>query len=146
MRIYTPAGDGPFGVLVFFHGGGWVIGDLDTHDALCRTLANESGCRVIAVDYRLAPEHPYPAALDDCYAATKWVEAEADALDIDRSRIAVGGDSAQGPGREGPPYRFPAADLSGHGQSRRGQFAAEVRGRLPARGRDHGLVHASLPA
>jgi len=97
LRIYTPvAAGGGSPALVFFHGGGWVIGDLDTHDALCRTLANESGARVIAVHYRLAPEHPYPAALEDCYAAVKWVEANASKLDIDANRIAVGGDSAGG--------------------------------------------------
>lgn len=97
LRLYTPvAAGGGSPALVFFHGGGWVIGDLDTHDALCRTLANESGARVIAVHYRLAPEHPYPAALEDCYAAVKWVEANASKLDIDANRIAVGGDSAGG--------------------------------------------------
>ncbi|MBI1261675.1 MAG: alpha/beta hydrolase fold domain-containing protein [Rhizobiales bacterium] len=97
LRIYTPvAAGGGSPALVFFHGGGWVIGDLDTHDSLCRTLANESGVRVIAVDYRLAPEHPYPAALEDCVAAVKWVEANASKLDIDANRIAVGGDSAGG--------------------------------------------------
>jgi len=98
VRIYTPvaAGGGSLPLLMFFHGGGWVIGDLDTHDSLCRTLANESGCKVVAVDYRLAPENPYPAAVDDCYAALVWAEGNAHDLGVDPNRIAVTGDSAGG--------------------------------------------------
>tara|TARA_R110000868_G_scaffold36635_1_gene129845 strand:+ start:5813 stop:6748 length:936 start_codon:yes stop_codon:yes gene_type:complete len=98
LRIYTPvaAGSGALPVLVYFHGGGWVIGDLDTHDALCRTLSNEAGVMVVAVDYRLAPEHVFPAAVDDCYAAVKWVEANGGPLGMDVTRIAVAGDSAGG--------------------------------------------------
>jgi acetyl esterase len=83
-------------VLVFFHGGGWVIGDLDTHDTLCRELANGAGCAVLNVDYRLAPEHRYPAAVDDAVAALQWVAAQAPPLGLDASRISVGGDSAGG--------------------------------------------------
>jgi acetyl esterase len=83
-------------VLVYFHGGGWVIGDLDTHDTLCRELANQSGCAVIAVDYRLAPEHRVPAAVDDAIAATRWIAANGSQLKIDPARLAVGGDSAGG--------------------------------------------------
>jgi acetyl esterase len=83
-------------VLVFFHGGGWVIGDLDTHDTLCRELANGSGCAVIAADYRLAPENPFPAGFDDCVSTTEWVRHNALALGLDATRIAVGGDSAGG--------------------------------------------------
>ena len=83
-------------VLVYFHGGGWVIGDLDTHDTLCRELANGSGCAVIAVDYRMAPEHRFPTAVDDCIAATRWVRQQATALGLDGDRLAVGGDSAGG--------------------------------------------------
>lgn len=82
--------------LVFFHGGGWVIGDLDTHDTLCRELALQAGVVVVSVDYRLAPEHRFPAAVDDCVVATRWVHSQADALGIDAHRLAVGGDSAGG--------------------------------------------------
>ncbi|MFZ3035192.1 MAG: alpha/beta hydrolase [Parvibaculum sp.] len=98
VRIYTPvaAGSDALPVLVYYHGGGWVIGDLDTHDALCRTLANEACCKVVAVDYRLAPEHVFPAAVDDCYAALKWVEANGASIGVDATRIAVAGDSAGG--------------------------------------------------
>lgn len=96
VRIYTPQGSAPFPVLVYFHGGGWVIGTLDTVDATCRMLANRAGCVVVSVDYRLAPEHKFPAAADDCYAATKWVADNAASISGDATRIAVGGDSAGG--------------------------------------------------
>src|SRR5439155_12753345 len=96
IKIYTPRGSGPFPVLVFFHTGGWQVGDLNTQDPMCRRLTNLVGCIVIAVDYRLAPEHPFPAAPEDCYAATQWVATHADQFQGDPARIAVGGDSAGG--------------------------------------------------
>lgn len=96
IRIYTPDGGGPFPVLVYFHGGGWVIGDIDTHDNVCRSLANGATCIVVSVDYRLAPEHTFPAAPEDCYAATHWVAQHARAFDGDAARLAIGGDSAGG--------------------------------------------------
>ncbi|MBO0783902.1 MAG: alpha/beta hydrolase, partial [Ktedonobacteraceae bacterium] len=94
--IYTPEGLGPFPVLVFFHGGGWVIGDLDTHDAMCRSLTRSAGCITVSVDYHLAPEHKYPAARDDCYAATQWVAENARTINGDPERLAVGGESSGG--------------------------------------------------
>jgi acetyl esterase len=96
VRIYTPEGQAPFSVLVFFHGGGWVVCNLDTHDAQCRSLAKRSGCVVVSVDYRLAPEHKFPAAPEDCYAATQWVAEHADEVNGDPARLAIGGDSAGG--------------------------------------------------
>ena len=96
VRIYAPQGAAPFPVLVFYHGGGWVIGSLDTHDGTCRQLANGAGCVVVSVDYRLAPEHKYPAGPEDAYAALKWVSENAASIGADRGRIAIGGDSAGG--------------------------------------------------
>ncbi|QOZ53490.1 alpha/beta hydrolase [Bradyrhizobium sp. CCBAU 53338] len=99
-RIYVPKQprreDGLAPALVFFHGGGWVIGDLDSHDVVCRQLAIEGALIVIAIDYRLAPEHKFPAATDDAIAATKWIAAHARELGVDAARLSVGGDSAGG--------------------------------------------------
>ncbi|MGA8005542.1 MAG: alpha/beta hydrolase [Burkholderiales bacterium] len=97
-RLYSPdeAAAGPLPGLVFFHGGGLVAGSLDTHDALCRTLAATSGCRVVSVAYRLAPEFRFPAAVEDACAASAWIAAHADSFGIDAARLAVGGDSAGG--------------------------------------------------
>jgi acetyl esterase len=96
VRVYRPAKSQTLPALVFFHGGGFVICNLDTHDRLCRSLANASGCAVVSVDYRLAPENKYPAAVDDAYAATKYVAEHAAEFGVDPNRIAVGGDSAGG--------------------------------------------------
>ncbi len=97
LRLYRHGeGSSPRPVLVYFHGGGWVIGDLDTHDTLCRQLALASDCVVVSVDYRMGPEHPFPAAVDDACAATRWVAAQAPTLGLDATRLAVGGDSAGG--------------------------------------------------
>jgi acetyl esterase len=97
IRIYTPmGGSAPRPVVVFYHGGGWVIGDLETHDAPCRQLANAVPAIVVSVDYRLAPEHKFPAAPEDCYAALEWVAANATSLGGDPKRLAVCGDSAGG--------------------------------------------------
>jgi len=98
LRLYKPAGAGAgaLPVLVYFHGGGWVIGDLDTHDVVCRTLCAGSGCAVVAVDYRLGPEHRFPAAVDDAHAAVRWLRAQGAALGLDGARLAIGGDSAGG--------------------------------------------------
>jgi acetyl esterase len=99
MRAYRPLGSDPeavLPVLVYYHGGGWTIGDLDTHDTLCRELCNLSGCAVVAVDYRMGPEDRFPAAVDDVLAATHWVRRQAASLGVDPERLAVGGDSAGG--------------------------------------------------
>lgn len=99
LRLYRPLGsrnDQALPVLVYYHGGGWVIGDLESHDTLCRELANGSGCAVVAVDYRMGPEHRFPAAVDDSIAATRWIRANAASLQLDPDRLAIGGDSAGG--------------------------------------------------
>jgi acetyl esterase len=129
MRLYRGNGAGPDRpqpALIYFHGGGWVIGDLESHDQVCRGLANAARCIVVAVDYRLAPEHKFPAAVDDAIGATRWIADNGKRLGIDASRLAVGGDSAGGNlaavvaldarDRGGPPLVFqlliyPSADM-----------------------------------
>jgi acetyl esterase len=96
VRLYEPAGQRPFPVLVFFHGGGWVVGNLETMDLFCRLITNAAGCLVASVNYRHAPEHPFPAAAEDAYAATRWIAGHAAALGGDAARLAVGGTSAGG--------------------------------------------------
>ncbi len=110
VRVYTPqvsrsepqasedqrGGRAPFPGLVYFHGGGFVMCSLDSHDGICRSLANAAGCVLVSVDYRLAPEHRYPAGPEDCYAATQWVAKNGAELAIDVTRLAIGGDSAGG--------------------------------------------------
>ena len=96
IRLYTPRGTGPFPLLVFFHGSGFVLCSLDTHDGMCRNLCAGAGCIVASVDYRLAPEHKFPAGIDDCLHATRWAAAHAAELGADAKHIAVGGDSAGG--------------------------------------------------
>ena len=96
LRVYTPSGAGPFGALVYFHGGGWVIGTADTYQVVCRALANASGCKVLVPTYRMAPEYKYPIAVEDCYNAFSWIVEHSSELDIDPNRVAIGGDSAGG--------------------------------------------------
>ena len=133
-RLYVPSGEHatPGPTLLFFHGGGWMYGDLDSHDAACRFLAERSGVRVLAVDYRLAPEEPFPAAYDDAVAAYRWLVENAESVGADRDRLAVGGDSAGGclaattaieAAREGLPLAFqllvyPGTDHTATGGSR----------------------------
>lgn len=96
LRVYTPEGSGPFPVLVYFHGGGWVIANLETYDSSCRALCNEAGCIVVSVAYRQAPEYKFPAAVEDAIEATQWVMQNAASFEGDPSRVAVGGESAGG--------------------------------------------------
>ncbi len=132
-RLFSGVPPGPDRpCLLYLHGGGWVLGDLDSHEGICRSLASQAQCVVIAVDYRLAPEHPFPAAVDDATAALHWVATQATALGIDAGQIAVGGDSAGGNlaavialmGRDGTVPRsmyqllfYPVTDLGMHGDS-----------------------------
>jgi len=96
VRVYTPEGKGPFPVMAYFHGGGWVFGNVNTHDGVCRELCGAVGMVVVSVDYSLSPENKYPVASDECLAVARWIAANAAELNADASRIAVGGDSAGG--------------------------------------------------
>ena len=96
IRVYTPKGAGPFPVLVYFHGGAWWMGNLETEDSICRAIAGKASCVLVSVDYRLAPEHKFPAGVEDCYAATRWSAENASAINGDPARIAVGGQSSGG--------------------------------------------------
>jgi acetyl esterase/lipase len=138
IRIYTPDAPAPRPAMVYFHGGGWVVCDLDTHDVVCSAIAHRAGAVVVSVDYRLAPEHKFPAAVVDSYAATLWVAANAERLGIDPARIAVGGDSAGGNlgavvslksrDEKGPPIAlqalvYPVTDLSSFDTASYAEFA-----------------------
>jgi acetyl esterase len=96
LRLYRPASERPLPALVYFFGGGWVLGTIDTADGVCRRLANACGALVVVAGYRLAPEHPFPAAVDDCYATVRWVAEHSGEIGADPARLAVGGDSAGG--------------------------------------------------
>jgi acetyl esterase len=93
-RLYRPSTEDGLGLFLYFHGGGWVLGSVETHDHVARALSAESGCAVLSLDYRLAPEHPFPAGLEDAFAAASWAHDHAEALGCDRERLAIGGDSA----------------------------------------------------
>ena len=154
MRIYTPEGDGPFPALVYFHGSGWVVLNIEVCDTTMRALANSTGCVVVAVNYQKAPEHPFPVPFDDCWAAPVWTVENAEELNVDPARIAVGGDSAggnlaaavamQGARRGRAGDRLPGADLPG----RRPRLGHAVRARerrgLPAPARVDALVLGPL--
>jgi acetyl esterase len=96
LRLYRPSSERPLPAVVYYHGGGWVRGSLDSHDPLCRRLSSRANCVVVSVDYRLVPEHPFPKPLEDAYAAATWVGTHAESLGVDPERVAVGGDSAGG--------------------------------------------------
>jgi acetyl esterase len=138
VRIYTPEGKAPWPALLFMHGGGWVLGDLESHDDVCRSLAHRTPCVVVSVDYRRSPELKYPVPLDDCETALRWLVDHGDELGVDSAKLAVGGDSAGGNlaaglairarGRGGPKIAYqlliyPATDLGVDRESQR-EFAS----------------------
>ena len=116
LRLYRPAGQRPLPALLYFFGGGWVLGTIDTADGVSRSLANAAGALVVVVGYRLAPEHRFPAAADDCYAALRWVAGHAGEIGADPARLAVGGDSAGGNLAAGVALRARGAGLALAGQ------------------------------
>ncbi len=154
-RLYRPAGDGPLPLLVYFHGGGWVLGGLASHDDVCRSLANGAGCAVLAIDYRLAPEHRFPAAVDDCYAATVWavgqrrgagLRSEADRRRRrQRRRKPRRGDLPARARPRRPCAALPAPRLSGHRRGVRHRVVPRERHRLLPRAGRHALVLRPLP-
>jgi len=148
IRIYKPSNATDLPMLLFYHGGGWVLGDIETHDRLCRSLAVGANCMVLSVDYRLAPEYKFPAAPEDCYAALTWAASHGAALGGDPSRLAVGGESAGGNlsaavalmarDRQGPTLRYqlllyPVTDLTTQETDSYNAFAT-----------GHGLEKASM--
>jgi acetyl esterase len=96
IRVYIPESEGPYSAVVYFHGGGWVLGDIETHDETCRALTNETDSMVVSVDYRLAPEYKFPTPLEDCYTALSWVFDNAQEMQIDTGNVIIAGDSAGG--------------------------------------------------
>ena len=150
-RLYRPSGEDDLGLLVYFHGGGWVVGDLETHDSTCRALAAESGHAVLAVDYRLAPEHPFPAAYDDALAATHWASSHAAELGCAPDKLADRGRlGRRQPRRSGDAAGcgaapLPVARLPGHRRTLQHELVWGLRRRpVPDAGVD-GLVHRPLP-
>ena len=156
-RLHVPPGAAAQPpLLVFFHGGGWVVCDLDTHDNACRFVAREAGVIVLSIDYRLAPEHPFPAAVEDALAGFRFGAEHAAELGADPHAVAVGGDSAGGNlaavvsqlavAEGGPRPRFHVDDLSGHRPLREAALVPVVRRGLRADRGAHGLVPRPLPA
>ena len=155
VRVYVPKGSEPLPVFVYYHGGGWVVGDVDTHEPLSTAIANAAGCIVVSVDYRLAPEHKFPAAVDDAYAAARWVAESAGLFGGDPKRLAVGGDSAGESGRgrrvDGPrsrsvPAHAAGAHLSGHGSQLPHALVPGERRRISAHPGRHAVVLGALAA
>ena len=154
VRVYRPESADPLPALVYFHGGGWVIGDIESHDPICRTLANSANCVVVSVEYRLAPEAKFPAAADDAYAAASYVSAHAGEFGADsdphrrrrrqRGRESCGGGVAYGARSWWARADVSAADLPGHRARFRAPFLQRERDRLPALAGRDALVLATV--